>query len=327
MRFPRTSAVLLALAGLLVFVPSTKTPAMAAPFLPSQDQHPRELMLERAFDVGAGGALEVDVHDADVEVVTGSSGGAQVEIYLRSNNMEWARGIYEQMEFSARLEGNRVIVESGKVPSGTWTSSIRGRWFGVRIMVRIPQRFDIDLNTADGDVMLGDVDGDVRIETADGDVSVGDIEGPGIWLRTADGDVAAGSLAAPSIEIDTSDGDISVAVASGRLSADTSDGDIRLRLESAEGASLSSGDGDVDVELVQSAALEISTGDGDVTILAPATLAAEIDFDGEEVEFSGGLALEGRVREGRASGTLNGGGPLIRVETGDGEIRLVTKGS
>ena len=50
---------------------------------PSQERYPRELMKQDSFDVGPGGVLRVDVYDADVEVLTGRGGGAQVEVFRR----------------------------------------------------------------------------------------------------------------------------------------------------------------------------------------------------------------------------------------------------
>jgi hypothetical protein len=292
---------------------------------PAQDRYPSELMQEDTFDVGPGGMLQVDVHDADVEVVTGDAGGATVEIYLRSNDMDWAREIFAEMEISTRLEGNSVVIETTKKPSTSWWSSVGNRWFNVIAHVRIPEEFDLDISTGDGDVSVEDLRGRARIHTSDGDVSVARLDGPAIILKTSDGDIAADSLTADRVEVDTSDGDIDIGSVTGLIAAKTSDGDIHVRLAATGEASFQTGDGDVRIEMSQAAPLDIRTGDGDIDIVAPGSLAADVELRGEDVELVGGLALEGSVRDGRAQGRINGGGPLIKAETGDGEIRLVTK--
>jgi hypothetical protein len=292
---------------------------------PAQDDYPRELMQEDTFDVGAGGNLHVDVYDADVEVLTGAAGGATVQIYLRSNDMDWARGIFAEMEISTRLDGNTVVIETTKKPSRSWWSGTGNRWFSLIAQVQIPEEFDIDISTGDGDVSVDNLRGQARIHTADGDISVARLEGPAIVLETSDGDVEATSLIADRIEIDTSDGDIDVGSITGPVKAKTSDGDIYVKLAAAGEASFRTGDGDVRIEISQAAPLDISTGDGDIDIVAPRSLAADVELRGEDVELVGGLALEGSVRDGRAQGRINGGGPLIKAETGDGEIRLVTR--
>jgi hypothetical protein len=294
------------------------------PSFPYQDRYPRELMHEDTFDVGPGGNLRVDVYDADVEVVTGASAGAAVSIYLRSNDMEWARGIYAELGMSTRLEAGSVIIETTNRPSGSWWGS-GNRWYNVIVHVQLPGEFDVDIATGDGDVAVDDLRGRAEIHTSDGDIAVAHLDGPVIMLRTSDGDVEASSLTADSIDIETSDGDIDIAELRGQVTARTSDGDIHAILASAEEARFETGDGDVRIEMNQAAPLGIRTGDGDIDILASATLAADVDLHGGDVELVGGLAIEGSVRDGRARGRINGGGPLIKAETGDGEIRLVTR--
>ena len=254
---------------------------------PAQDRYPREMMHENTFDVGAGGNLRVDVYDADVEVVTGAAVGATVQIYLRSNDMDWARGIFAEMEISTRLDGSSVVIETTKKPSRSWWNNTGNRWFNLIARVQIPEEFDLDISTGDGDVSVDSLRGQVRIHTSDGDIDIGSL--------------------------------------SGSVIGKTSDGDIRVRLAAAGEASFQTGDGDVRIELSQAAPLDISTGDGDIDIIAPRSLAADVELRGEDVELVGGLALEGSVRNGRAQGRINGGGPLIKAETGDGEIRLVTR--
>ncbi len=299
--------------------------AAPGPLSSAQDRYPRELMHEDTFDVGPGGMLQVDVYDADVEVVTGPAGGATVGIFLRSNDMDWAREIFAEMEISTRLEGDSVVIETTKKPSTSWWSGTGNRWFNVIAHVQIPEEFDIDISTGDGDVSAEDLSGRARIHTSDGDISVARLDGPAIILETSDGDVVADSLTADRVEVDTSDGDIDIGSITGPIAAKTSDGDIHVKLAAAGEASFQTGDGDVHIEVSQAAPLDIRTGDGDIDIVVPGSLAADVELRGEDVELVGGLALEGSVRDGRAQGTINGGGPLIKAETGDGEIRLVTR--
>jgi hypothetical protein len=294
------------------------------PNIPSQERYPRELMQQDTFDVGPGGDLRVDVYDADVEVLTGGGGGTQVDVYLRSNDMEWARGVYAELGMTARAESGAVVVETTNKPSRSWWGS-GNRWFSVIVVAQIPEDFNIDIATGDGDVSVDDLRGEVKIHTSDGDISVARLDGPAIMLETSDGDIAATSLTAGDIDIKTSDGDIDIGSLSGPVSARTSDGDIDVVLTGGDEASFSTSDGDVRIEMRQSGALGIRTGDGDIDIVVPESLAADVDLDGEDIELLGGLAIEGRVRDGRAEGRINGGGPLIKAETGDGEIRLVTR--
>ena len=183
----------------------------------------------------------------------------------------------------------------------------RGPGFGILTRVSVPQRFNADISTEDGDIFLGDLDGSVVLNSSDGDIEVGRIRGDDLNIETSDGDITADAIEARQTDIRTSDGDIDIRAVGGSIRATTSDGDIRVRLAQA---------GDV----------RLRTSDGDITIYAPMSLKAEIDFDGEDLNVDRGFAITGRLTRRRVSGTLNGGGPLIQAGTHDGSITLRQSG-
>ncbi|NNG17416.1 MAG: DUF4097 family beta strand repeat protein [Gemmatimonadales bacterium] len=282
------------------------------------DAQQEELMLQRSFDIRPGGALAVDVHDADVEVQTGSGSGVEVKLYLHSEDMEWARRMYERAGFRAEEQGSTVRLTSQevRVDRRDWG---RHRWYSVRASIRIPRQFDVtirtgdgdvtvedldgslDLRTADGDVAVGRVSGVVEAHTQDGDVIVGDIEGLRVSVRSQDGDLSMGALAVEEAVIETQDGDVSVESVSGEVRVHTHDGDLRIGLTSVEGAS-------------------IRTGDGDVTVYLPESFAADVDIQSESIDVGDAFQVTGSVSQHRIKGALNGGGPLLTVRTSDGSV-------
>ena len=103
--------------------------ACAVTTVPSQAQRgrvPSESVYNDQFSVGPGGTLRVDVDDADIEVLTSGGSGVGVEVVLFSRDMDWARDQFEQMEFTARAEGNTVRV-TAREPRRRWRSGWRGR--------------------------------------------------------------------------------------------------------------------------------------------------------------------------------------------------------
>ena len=273
-----------------------------------RDQRGRERVVQRRFDVGPGGTLTIDIPDGDVEVETGNRSDVQVEVFLSSRDMEWARERFDRMEFKAEASGNTVTVTARRVRTrrSDWGRG-RGPGFGILTRVSVPQRFNADISTEDGDIFLGDLDGRVVLNSSDGDIELGRIRGDELSVETSDGDITADALEARQTDIRTSDGDIDIRAVGGAIRATTSDGDIRVRLAQA---------GDV----------RLRTSDGDITIYAPMSLKAEIDFDGEDLNVDRGFAITGRLTRRRVSGTLNGGGPLIQAGTHDGSITLRESG-
>jgi hypothetical protein len=285
---------------------------------------PWESMLRQELAAVPGGRLQVRVDDADVAIGVADGQPAEVVISLRSNDMEWARGVYERMAFTVRESGGTIVVESDPRPREEWR---RDRWMSVRIEARVPSRFDLDIHTQDGDVALASFEGSMQIVTQDGDVTAESLRGPSVELRSQDGDLFAAALAADRIALQTQDGDIDVGSLAGATRAHTSDGDIRIGAVDATDVELESSDGDVFVAINAAGRLVIRTGDGDISIVAPATLQADVDFSGEEISLQSGFSLDGSVNRRRAQGRINGGGAEIRAHTNDGEIRLLEQRS
>lgn len=296
--------------------------AWSGPHSPADSHRQRgpqeELVFERSFDIRPGGALAVDVHDADVRVQTGSGSGVEIKLYLHAEDMEWARRMYQRARFRAEGQGSTVRLTSQEVriDRNDWG---RRRWYSVRASIRIPHQFDVRVRTGDGDVTVGDLDGSLDLRTTDGDVTVGrvsgvveahtqdgdvivgDVEGPRVSVRSQDGDLSIGTLAVQEAVIETQDGDISVESVTGVVRVSTHDGDLRIGLKSVEGAT-------------------IRTGDGDVIIYLPESFAADVDIQSESIDVGHAFQVTGSVSRHRMKGTLNGGGPPLTVRTGDGSV-------
>ncbi len=270
-------------------------------------QRGRELMLEREFEVGAGGSLSVDVSDADVTVRSGTANDASVRVFMRARDRDWGRDLFNSMNFDVGLSGNEIDVSarSPQVDRSEWNDNRGGVGFHVEITV--PSSYNAIISTGDGDINMSDLEGEFDLETSDGDISVGTLTGE-LHLRTSDGDISADGLAGTTISVRTSDGDVRIGDLSGPAEISTSDGDIRVSIDRASD-------------------IKLRTGDGDITIYADQSLRADVDFSGEEVRMASGFTLsEGRVSEHGARGILNGGGPTLHAHTGDGTISIREKG-
>ena len=276
--------------------------SVSAPMEARAQERPTERVFSEQFDVGPGGTLRVDVPDGDVTVDTWSGGGVEVEVFLSSRDMEWATEMYQRMEFAAGAEGStvRVTARNPQIQRSEWG---RNRGFGIAVHIKVPQQFDADIRTSDGDIRLGDLNGSLWLDTSDGDVDLGHIEGPEVEIETSDGDVTALAVHAERTTIRTSDGDIDIESATGSFEATTGDGDIDVHVDAVDG-------------------VRLRTGDGDITLYVPATLAATVDFDGEDLDVARSFAITGRINRRRVQGDINGGGVRLEASTGDGSISL-----
>ena len=281
-------------------------------------------VLTAGFDTTAGGLLRVNVPDADVVLRTGDSDRVEITVRLTSKDMDRARSRFESMNLQASGDADGVSLTGDKTREWNWN---RRNWgsFNIEAEITLPARYDVDLETSDGDIQAGRLQGAVALRTSDGDIRIASIEGTTVSIHSSDGDIQVGEVTASEVTLNTSDGDISSSrIAADRIEAATSDGDIDLTVAGALEARTS--DGDIDVVIERAAEIWLRSGDGDIHITGPASLGANLDLDGEDLEIPSGITLDGTISRRRVQGALNGGGPGLRARTGDGTLTLSLSG-
>jgi Toastrack DUF4097 len=260
-----------------------------------------EVFFEKTFE--DLDALTVRMEDADVILEESRGDHVTVTFYVDGRGKDaWARDLFERMEFRAEAAGGSLYVESEgpRIARSEWSDH---RGFGATVVIGVPGGLDLAVRTGDGDIMAARIAGRAEISSGDGDVVIGTAEGEALIVGTADGDISIGRLSANRAQISTADGDISL-------------GEVRTAL------AVSTGDGDLRITFAEANEANISTGDGDVVLFVPSTLRASFRLAGEDLEVAAGMELQGRVRDDRIEGDLNGGGPQINVRTGDGSVTL-----
>ena len=194
--------------------------------------------------------------------------------------------IGDEIRIEDRQSGNRVEVEV-RVPHKVVIGfSVRS----VEIEVALPQESDLDIRTGDGRIEVMDVKGDAHLATNDGRIRV----------YRADG----------SLNASTSDGSIEADGRFDALDVHTGDGHVRV---SAQPGSKISGSG-----------WSVRTKDGRVDVLVPDKFAADLDAETHDGHVTMDIPVEvaGQMGHSRVRGKLNGGGPTLRIRTGDGSIRV-----
>ena len=169
-------------------------------------------------------------------------------------------------------------------------------------------RGNIDLQTGSGDVRLRRLTGEIRLQTGSGDVRALGISGP-VRGGAGSGNIEVEEDGAGDVDLHTGSGNVSVLGIQGALHAEAGSGDI-----SAEGT--------------QTGTWEIRTGSGNVHIRLPANGAFDANLSTSSGTLDIGPAItmtvQGRVQEARKQimGKVRGGGPLLSVRTGSGDIHI-----
>lgn len=280
-----------------------------------------ELMIDESFKMSPGGLLSVSVGDADIRVETHAADEVDIQIFLDGRNMEKAREYFENQNFEVEKEGATVYVRtSPKRRNFNWNNQGGAR---ITLSVALPDRFDTELKTSDGNIMMSSIEGRVVLHTSDGDITTKALKGPAITLRTSDGDITTEALEAEQISVTTSDGDIRLeSIDADDIAIRTSDGDINAN-DIRGRSSISTSDGDIRIASASGSELAIRTSDGDI-------VADNLTADHSQVQTSDGSialrnvagALTAKTSSGNLDVSLQGPAHDVSLRTGDGDIYI-----
>lgn len=265
-------------------------------------QRSTETMLDERHQLRSGASLTMDLADADLQLDRSlSPGQVIVTLNARPRDMDWARDRYRDMQLTVTESSSGLEISSREI-RWDWRSSREHHGMTVLVRVGVPEEANVRARTGDGDIRAGDLSGDLEMVSEDGDILADALSGSHLLIRSEDGDIRVTRLSSADATVSTGDGDVIIEELASGLNARTGDGDLRIRIASA-------------------GPVELQTGDGDIMVNLPSTLAAELDLEGGDLEISG-ITVMGDVKSSRIRGTMNGGGPVIRARTGDGEIAV-----
>lgn len=296
--------------------------------------------IERKFPVSAGGRLVVDAEASDVYL---SGGADEVRVAITRRGSRDA-DILEDFDVDLRRAGDQVEVTVRVRDRSMW------RFWGDRghlqIEAQVPHEFDASVETSGGDLRVTRLAGEVSVRTSGGDMEFEDVDGP-IRGQTSGGDVRLDGTTGPA-DVKTSGGDIELGQIGGEVQAKTSGGDITIEHATAHVRATTSG-GDISIRQAANgvrartsggsvrASLTTLTQDssltssgGSLTLHLPERAAFDLDAktSGGRVAIDEAFAVttRGTNSKDNVSGTVNGGGPDVRLRTSGGAIRIEPHG-
>jgi hypothetical protein len=176
----------------------------------------------------------------------------------------------------------------------------------VDVDVALPRGAHIRVVSGNGDVRVAGAEGEVRAGSGNGRV---DVEGPAesVSASSGNGQVSVYGARGP-VEARSGNGDVSVSTAAGPVSASSGNGDVRARFES----------------IGTREEMTFATGNGDIELEVPADFSADLDvlLGGGDLRTDFELRLEGRMDRHHIRASVGGGGPPVRLRTGNGAVAL-----
>jgi len=162
-------------------------------------------------------------------------------------------------------------------------------------------------------------------ETGNGAI---DVSGTGTDVDASSGNgVVRVAGASGAVKANSGNGDVTVDGAGGPVTANTGNGVVHAYTSTGP-VTASTGNGDIDVRmqnLPTHGAMEFTTGNGNVTVTVPAAFAALLDADTGHGRIESDFPLTitgGRLEPSHVRATINGGGPRLRLSSGNGDLVL-----
>jgi DUF4097 and DUF4098 domain-containing protein YvlB len=255
----------------------------------------------KEWTVSGAARIVVNADESNIRVETVDSN--QVKAVVKTVGWRIAEG---EVQIIERQIGNRIELELKRPPKSL---ELRIR-HEITIELTIPRSSEADLHTGDGNITTRGIEGALKCDSGDGNISVTGGKG-NIRLHTGDGNINAEQLDG-TVTAGTGDGNVVIGGRFEGLEAQTGDGNMEITADSrsrmASEWKVSTGDGNIALNLPDGmgANLNAHTGDGRITC-----------------DFS--VSTTGKIERTRLQGPMNGGGPLLEIRTGDGNIKILKR--
>ena len=275
---------------------------------------------EKTFQVTGPVDLEVQTHSGDIVVHSGAAGSVSVrgKIYVGDH---WLFGNRDsdvtdiEQHPPLRQDGNNIRIDyvnahdisvdyeitvpadtTIRTHSGSGDQTIEGT------------HGNVDLQSSSGELKLTKITGEIHFQTGSGNVRAREISGA-VQGGAGSGDMEVEETGAGDIDLQTGSGNITVRGIHGGLHAQAGSGDITAEGTMTGGWEIRTGSGNVHARLPADAAFDanISTSSGTLDVDAPIT-----------------MTVQGRVNETHKTimGKVRGGGPMLTLRTGSGDIHI-----
>jgi hypothetical protein len=273
---------------------------------------------ERTLSVNGPVTLRVTTGSGYIKVLPGSDNQVHIVGHVKGSG-SWFSG--DSSDVVSKLVSNPPIEQAGNIIRvGAGTDSAL-RHAAIDYDITAPRNTLLTAQTGSGDVQVADIKGTVKVETGSGTIHA-DRLGSGSKLETGSGNIQANDLGGGSI-LQTGSGDLKAAFTSpGDVTAGTGSGSVQLT--NVQGAlKVETGSGNLNVTGQPTSPWKLETGSGDVTLgIGSAHFTLDASTGSGSIKSDLPITMQGSMDKHHVSGTVNGGGPTIKVQTGSGDIRI-----
>lgn len=268
--------------------------------------------------------LDVSTGSGSIDVRTGPGDEAFIRGEIRVNRrglFGGRRGDRDEI-VEAVMDNPPIELEGGRLRVGRFEDRDLGRKVSISYEITVPANTGTVAESGSGSVTVIDIAAPVQASTGSGSIELENIGGA-VEASTGSGSIRAdgvagafnGSTGSGSIRMtQTAPGDVEVSTGSGSSELTGVIGALRA----------SAGSGRITVDGSMAGDWDLHSGSGGIRV----TLPADAAFDIEAESSSGGIdidhpvTVQGRMSKREVTGEVRGGGPLLKIDSGSGGIRI-----
>jgi len=301
--------------------------------LPASGQAPARTVAE-AVPLSASGTVTVDNHEGSITVTPWDRDQVRYEAEIMPTD---EAPNAENVTIQVRAENDRLRLatehDEGDDESVLFGFGEEGfQWGGIDIpavhyTIRMPRGAALQIDDHESTIDVTGLGGRLEIDTHEGPVTVREQRG-GLFIDSHESALSITDQAG-DVTLKTHDGRIEIRRMTGRLSVDTHESEVVV--EGLDGGfRVESHDGSARVSFAAlSDDVFADTHDGDVALTLPTGVGFDLDTDfDDDVDWRSDMDLRSiRIADEddedvNYRGDVNGGGPMIRLESDDGDFAL-----
>jgi hypothetical protein len=259
-----------------------------------------EATFDRTLSVSGPVELSVSTGSGNIHITRGA--GNQVHIFGRVKS-GWGGSNWGGNEQRVReIAAHPPIEQTGNIVRiGSRHENLHN--IAIDYEIQTPDNTFLDASSGSGNVTVDGVGENTRLSTGSGNIHATGLRG-GFKLDTGSGNIYAEQLGPGDVKAQTGSGNVELRNLRGGLRAGTGSGNIKASGAPASDWKLETGSGSVELWTGNAAyTLDASTGSG-------------------SIHSDQALMTQGMQNRHHLTGKLHGGGPMVRIETGSGEIRI-----
>lgn len=267
---------------------------------------------EKTFSIQPGKDLKVDASVGDVTITTWD----KPEVYIKILGNKRAK---DKIDLTFNNDENEVsVIAKSENSFFNWFS----HGIQLRFEIKVPSEFNTNINTAGGDIQIGEIRGNNKLRTSGGDVRVKNSDGV-LKISTSGGEINLDTNSG-TMDVATSGGDIKARDFKGDLTASTSGGDIQLKGSDSKVYAETSG-GDIFLEYTgENKGIHVETSGGDINMKLPSDFNASASMytSGGEINCELTANNAKKISSSRFEADLNSGGAELIAKTSGGDITI-----